>query len=75
MCPDGKLPCPFLSTCTALDPEEGHHSRLVFIGFCKNKLGRALQAQAAAGIDAAATEDDLLNQHEEGAKMLDSGSA
>ena len=35
---------------------------LMFLGFCKSKHGQALQAQAAAGIDAAAAEDDLLNQ-------------
>ena len=35
---------------------------LMFLGFCQSKHGQALQAQAAAGIDAAAAEDDLLNQ-------------
>ena len=110
VCPDGKLPCPFLSTCSALkviekkkdiagdcDPrawkdiqrvlEKGVQvewvefddymsymiycegiavqsdvvvkphildTALMFLGFCKSKRGRALQAQAAAGIDAAA---------------------
>ena len=44
---------------------------LMFLGFCKGKRGRALHAQAAAGMDAAAAEDDLLNQHGEGANMLD----
>ncbi len=34
----------------------------MFLGFCKSKHGRALQAQATAGTDAAAAEDDLLNQ-------------
>ena len=41
---------------------------LMFLGFCKSKRGRALRAQAAAGIDAAATEVDPQNQHGEGAK-------
>ena len=44
---------------------------LMFLGFCKSKRGRALQAQAAAGIDAAGAEDDLLNLHGEGAKKLE----
>ena len=116
VCPDGKLPCPFLSTCAALkmiqkkdttaycDPrawkdiqmvfEKGIQvewmefddymsymiycegiavqsevvmkphilaTALMFLGQYKSKRGRALQAQAAAGIDAAAAEDDLLN--------------
>ena len=124
VCPDGKLPCPFLSTCSALkviekkkdiagdcDPrawkdiqrvlEKGVQvewvefddymsymiycegiavqsdvvvkphildTALMFLGFCKSKRGRALQAQAAAGIDAAAAEVDPQNQHGEGAK-------
>ena len=123
VCPDGKLPCPFLSTCSALkviekkkdiavdcDPrawkdiqrvlEKGVQvewvefddymsymiycegiavqsdvvvkphildTALMFLGFCKSKRGRALQAQAAAGIDAAAAEVDPQNQHGEGA--------
>ena len=127
VCPDGKLPCPFLSTCTALkviekkkdttadcDPrawkdiqmvfEKGIQvewmefddymsymiycegiavqsevvvkphildTALMFLGFCKSKRGRALQAQAAAGIDAAGAEDDLLNLHGEGAQKLE----
>ncbi len=44
---------------------------LMFLGLCKSNRGRALRAQAAAGIDAAAAEDDLLNQHGEGANMLE----
>ena len=43
----------------------------MFLGFCKSKRGRALQAQAAAGIDAAGAEDDLLNLHGEGANKLE----
>ena len=35
---------------------------LMFLGFCNNKHGQALQAQAAASIDATTAEDDLLNQ-------------
>ena len=46
-------------------------SALMFLGFCKSKRGRALQAQAAAGIDAAGAEDDLLNLHGEGANKLE----
>ena len=127
VCPDGKLPCPFLSTCSALkviekkkdiagdcDPrawkdiqrvlEKGVQvewvefddymsymiycegiavqsdvvvkphildTALMFLGFCKSKRGRALQAQAAAGIDAAAAEVDPQNQHGEGANKLE----
>ena len=126
VCPDGKLPCPFLSTCSALkviekkkdiagdcDPrawkdiqrvlEKGVQvewvefddymsymiycegiavqsdvvvkphildTALMFLGFCKSKRGRALQAQAAAGIDAAAAEVDPQNQHGEGAETI-----
>ena len=40
---------------------------LMFLGFCKSKRGRALPAQAAAGIDAAAAAVDPQNQHGEGA--------
>ena len=43
----------------------------MFLGFCKSKRGRALQAQAAAGIDAAGAKYDLLNLHGEGAKQLE----
>ena len=44
---------------------------LMLLGVCKSKRGRALQAQAAAGIDAAGAEDDLLNLHGEGANKLE----
>ena len=44
---------------------------LMRLGFCKSQRGRALQAQAVAGIDAAGAEDDLLNLHGEGATKLE----
>ena len=48
---------------------------LMFLGFCKSKRGRALQAQATAGIDAAVAEDASESAVEEGAKQLEDAFA